>query len=640
MESLTRRPALDGLRGIAILLVLGYHGFGEFVTGGWLGVDVFFVLSGFLMGLLLLPQMDAGALAVRDFVVRRARRLLPALVVVVTAVSGLSWLLQSDEAFRQFSASALSSLGIVSNVFFWQNSGYFETPLDENPLLHLWSVSIEGQFYLVLVLFLLLTVRLGWKSAKPLLWIAALISLSLSLSGLLDSDATFFLLPTRMWEFLAGVLLAETLRRKADTQLSGRIAAALGIAGGLVILGWGIFADSSTYSTLSSVAVTLGTVAAIVGAHYSPGVARVLSTRVLIGLGLVSYSLYLWHWPLLVLSREVFVDFGPGPTVAVLVASLGLSALTWRYIEQPFRRRSLSVSRSPYSWSLVATALLSAGLVLGTTGIVGASGLRFQTINVPGYFVGEDRAQEDRWELIRENGGGIGPDCGDGDDDHEGWIDPAGSRPGLVVIGNSHARDLYNVLAQSDELSAQYQIGKMSCQLSDMLFHPGFLESQTYRDAEFIVISSRYSDIDVAALPDVVQRLQSDGKTIALTMPFPEITLETREEWMWIDPLVFDHPEAWKDPETLSTLVNHDAYSVLTEADRPFAADVQGVADEYGIPLLDRLDYVCDVETQQCVVLSPSMQKHFYDESHHSLSGADYFAERVDAVDWLAPLHR
>ena len=392
MESLTRRPALDGLRGIAILLVLGYHGFGEFVTGGWLGVDVFFVLSGFLMGLLLLPQVDAGALAVRDFVVRRARRLLPALVVVVAAVSGLSWLLQSDEAFRQFSASALSSLGFVSNVFFWQNSGYFETPLDENPLLHLWSVSIEGQFYLVLVLFLLLTVRLGWKSAKPLLWIAALISLSLSLSGLLDTDATFFLLPTRMWEFLAGVLLAETLRRKADTQLSGRIAAALGIAGGLVILGWGIFADSSTYSTLSSVAVTLGTVAAIVGAHYSPVVARVLSARVLIGLGLVSYSLYLWHWPLLVLSREVFVDFGPEPTVAVLVASLGLSALTWRYIEQPFRRRSLSVLRRPYSWSLVATAFLGAGMVLGTTGIVGASGLRFQTINVPGYSIGEERA--------------------------------------------------------------------------------------------------------------------------------------------------------------------------------------------------------------------------------------------------------
>lgn len=187
-----------------------------------------------------------------------------------------------------------------------------------------------------------------------------------------------------------------------------------------MILGWGIFADSSTYSTLSSVAVTLGTVAAIVGAHYSPGVARVLSTRVLIGLGLVSYSLYLWHWPLLVLSREVFVDFGPEPTVAVLVASLGLSALTWRYIEQPLRRRSLSVSPSPYSWSLVATAFLGAGLVLGTTGIVGASALRFQTINVPGYSIGEERAQEDRWELIRENGGGIGPDCGDGDDDHEG----------------------------------------------------------------------------------------------------------------------------------------------------------------------------------------------------------------------------
>ena len=107
---------------------------------------------------------------------------------------------------------------------------------------------------------------------------------------------------------------------------------------------------------------------------------------------------------------------------------------------------------------------------------------------------------------------------------------------------------------------------------------------------------------------------------------------------MWIDPLVFDHPEAWKDPETLSTLVNQDAYSVLTEADRPFAADVQGVADEYDIPLLDRRDYVCDVETQQCVVLSPSMQKHFYDESHHSLIGADYFAERVEAMDWLAPL--
>ncbi|MDR9397381.1 acyltransferase family protein, partial [Pontimonas sp.] len=528
MQALTRRPELDGLRGIAILLVLGYHGFGQYVSGGWLGVDVFFVLSGFLMGLILLPQAHAGMLELRDFFARRVRRLVPALIATVGVVSIASWFLLSDEAFRKFGGSALSSVGFFSNVFFWQNSGYFDTPLDENPLLHLWSVSIEGQFYVFLVLLLYIAVRLGTKSIRVFLWGAFLLSLVVSFSGVLDPNANFFLLPTRAWEFLAGVLLADVLSRQARSPLPRRTAGILGGLGVLVIVVWGIFADSSFYSPLSSLAVTLGTLAVIAGAHFSAVLARAVSTPALVGIGLVSYSLYLWHWPLLVFGRELFVEFGTPHVIAALFVSLVVSVLSWRYVEQPFRRRASTPDRSRRVALGVATATLSVGLVAVWSGAVGASGFNFQTITIPGYVVGDDRAKEDRWELIRANGGGTGPDCGDGDDDHEGWIDAADPRPGLVIIGNSHARDLYNVLAQSEEVSGEYQVGKMSCQLVNMLFHPGFLDSETYERAEVVILSSRYSDIDLAALPDVLDRLQADGKTVALAAPFPQIELDTR----------------------------------------------------------------------------------------------------------------
>lgn len=638
MQTLTRRPALDGLRGIAIVLVLGYHGFGQFIGGGWLGVDVFFALSGFLMGLILLPQAHTGVLELRKFFARRLRRLIPALVATVGVVTIMAWLLLSGEAFRQFSASALTSIGFVSNVFFWQHSGYFDNPLDENPLLHLWSVSIEGQFYVLLAALLFVALRLGTKSIRALLWGAFVLSLALSFSGVFDPSANFFLLPTRAWEFLAGVLLADALARQTRRALPGGAAAVLGGLGVSVIVVWGVFADSSFYSPLSSLAVTLGTLAVIAGAHFSAGFTRLLSTPALVGIGLVSYSLYLWHWPLLVLGRELFVEFGTTHVIAVLLFSLAASVISWRYVEQPFRRRGTTQNRSRRNGLVLATAALSIGLVAAWSGGVGAAGLNLHAISIPGYAVGDDRAKEDRWELIRERDGGIGPDCGDGDDDHEGWIDAADPRPGLVVIGNSHARDLYNVLAQSQEVSDDYQVGKMSCQLVNMLFHPGFLESETYELAEVVILSSRYSDIDLAALPDILEKLRADGKTIGLAAPFPHIELDTREEWTWIDRLVYPHQNLRDTPELIAERVNRDAYDVFQNSAVPFDSDLRAVAVEYGVAVLDRTDYICDDAVQECVVLSDSMEKYFYDESHHSLIGARYFAERVDQLDWLSPL--
>ncbi len=640
MQKPAREPALDGLRAIAVVLVLGYHGFGDFVSGGWLGVDVFLVLSGFLMALILLPQLEAGRLSLRDFWSRRVRRLLPGLVTVVGVMFVLSWFLLSDEAFRQLSESALWSVLFISNVFFWQNSGYFDTPLDENPLLHLWSVSLEGQFYLFLVVILIIAVRLGPRSFKALAWSVGLLSLAFALSGVLDPETTFFLLPTRIWEFIAGALLADAIRKRATSTLPGWFSLSLGVAGGITIIGWGVFADSSQYSALSSVAVTAGTLALIYSARYSKLIAEALGSRPLVGVGLISYSLYLWHWPLLVLGREVFVDFGAPQVALTLAASFALSVLSWKFIEQPFRRPA-SHSVSPHAARLaIPTGLVVVGLTATSTGLLEASGLRFQTINVAGYAIGEERAQEDRWELIRDSGGGIGPDCGAGDDDHEGWFDTGDSRPGLVVIGNSHARDLFNVLAQSEETTSRYQVGKMSCQLSDLLYHPGFLDSETYLLADAVIISSRYSDIDVAALPEVIERFQADGKTVLIAAPFPDIDIDTREEWMWIDSLVFAEQALWKQPELLAKRVNQQAFGVFGEAEAPFDAEVRELAGKYGVPVLNRVDYVCDAILSECAVLSSTMKKHFYDESHHSLLGAAHFAERVDDIGWLVPLER
>lgn len=339
-DSAAYRPDIDGLRGIAVAAVVLFHAFPGVMPGGFVGVDVFFVISGFLISSIVYEALARGTFSISDFYVRRVRRILPALVLVVLAVLAFGYFVLVRDEYVQLGKHVLSAALFVSNLTLYLESGYFDLSSESKPLLHLWSLGIEEQFYLLWPL----AVAFFWRRKWPvLLLVFSLCALSFSANLLLvgrDPSAAFFLPVSRFWELMVGCGLAFVLRR---TALSGVFAHACGWVG-LALIAASIFFFHGRMPFPGWVALVPVTGTALIigaGAKASPN-RHLLALRPLVGLGLISYPLYLWHWPMLSYAH-ILEDSRPvyQTRVYLLIASLVLAWLTYRMVERPIRFGSL-----------------------------------------------------------------------------------------------------------------------------------------------------------------------------------------------------------------------------------------------------------------------------------------------------------
>ncbi|MBD1586082.1 acyltransferase family protein [Pseudomonas typographi] len=353
------RPDIDGLRALAVLAVVGFHFGVPGMGGGFAGVDVFFVISGYLIGGHMLAERAQGRFGYVDFLARRARRLLPALLVMTVATLLLAAWIMIPSDYEQLGRAARYQAMFVANVLFERKVGYFDTGPDATPLLHTWSLSVEEQFYLLFPWVLALALRSGrhWR-----LWIALLAGLSLALSQWWLAAAprsAFFLLPSQGWELLAGVLLASA------PALPHRVLARLAGAVGLVMVGasLALYRPHMPFPGLAALPVVIGSVLLIwAGTHPGSWTLRSLGAAPCAGLGKLSYSWYLWHWPLLVLARYTWPgSFTPGALALVAAASLVAAYASWRWVEQPFRQwRWLAPPRQMLAASLAGLLVVGA----------------------------------------------------------------------------------------------------------------------------------------------------------------------------------------------------------------------------------------------------------------------------------------
>jgi peptidoglycan/LPS O-acetylase OafA/YrhL len=365
------RPDIDGLRAVAVLAVVFFHAKLPGFSGGFIGVDVFFVISGYLITGLIADDCRNGRFTFANFYFRRIRRIVPALVCVYAACTLLAALLMLPSDMAEFGRSLRSSAMFVSNHFFYRLADYFGGQSDLKPLLHTWSLSIEEQFYLVWPAVFLLLIR--WRNGWLHNVIAAVGGLSLAASVAMvgyHREAAFFLAPFRAWELLLGAWLALLPARPA---LSPRIAEMCASAGLLLILGSTLLlAEGDPFPGLLALPPCLGTALLIIaGTQPKPTlVTRWLSMRPAVAVGLVSYSLYLWHWPLLAFARyHVDRPLRWSETASLLLASLLLSAATYRWVERPARRLQPAQTR----------------LVLG------AGVLSLAAVGLAGYRIDKDR---------------------------------------------------------------------------------------------------------------------------------------------------------------------------------------------------------------------------------------------------------
>jgi peptidoglycan/LPS O-acetylase OafA/YrhL len=338
---LTYRPDIDGLRAFAVLSVLGFHANSKLVPGGYIGVDIFFVISGFLITSIICRNLERGRFTFTDFYARRAKRIFPSLIVVLAAAWALGWFVLLTDEYQQLGKHIAAGAGFISNFALWQESGYFDKAAEYKPLLHLWSLGMEEQFYLLwppLIVW-------AWKRKANILnmtcgIVAASFVINVILVSLLQSADAFYLPPTRFWELLAGGALgyAHLFRRKELSRLASlaNVQAALGLAllliailalnGKLFFPGW--------WALLPTIGAML-----LINAGPDAWINRnVFSSRPAVFVGLISYSLYLWHWPLL--SFAYILEAGspsPATILGALVLAFVLAWLTYLIVEKPIR---------------------------------------------------------------------------------------------------------------------------------------------------------------------------------------------------------------------------------------------------------------------------------------------------------------
>ena len=363
------RPEIDGLRAIAVLPVILFHaGFTAF-SGGYLGVDIFFVISGYLITTIIASELKQANFSLLGFYERRARRILPALffMVAVTIPMAWYWLLPND--FDSFTNSLIGVSTFSSNVFFWLESGYWEIAAEEKPLLHTWSLAIEEQFYVFFPLLLMFIWKRGVRFAFLIVVLIVISSLILSQWGAQNRpSAAFYLLPTRIWELGIGSTIALYLLAFTNTNnlhhTNKILAESLSLIGlGMMLYAIVTFDKHTPHPGVYSLIPTIG--AGLVILYSSTTIVGwFLSRKVVVGIGLISYSAYLWHYPMLAYAKQISLTRPDQFTNGMLaLVTLIPAYLSWRYIEKPFRNRSKFSRNQIFKYSVIsATIILGFGI--------------------------------------------------------------------------------------------------------------------------------------------------------------------------------------------------------------------------------------------------------------------------------------
>lgn len=403
------RPDIDGLRAVAVLAVVGFHAFPSRLTGGFTGVDVFFVISGFLISTILFENLDRGSFRFAEFYARRVRRLFPALAVVMLACLTAGWFLLLADEFTQLGKHVAAGAGFVANLVLWSEAGYFDNSAETKPLLHLWSLGVEEQFYAIWPLF----VWFAWKrnfNVLTLTILVLLLSFYLNLKGVKQTPVAVFYSPqTRFWELLCGSALAwltiyqkpmaSPWAAKLDQGLSqifyrtaidadGRTLANCCAWLGCFLLGYGFWQihTSLRFPGTWALLPVLGAVLLIFAGPMAWFNRRILANKIVVWFGLISFPLYLWHWPLLSFARIVVGEV-PNSRIrigAVLVAIV-LSWLTMRFIEKPFRFSHHYVRLKIATLCAVMTVIALSGWLISRTDFTHLKGYEKLAIKRKGF---------------------------------------------------------------------------------------------------------------------------------------------------------------------------------------------------------------------------------------------------------------
>lgn len=522
------RQDIDGLRAVAVLSVFAYHLNPALLPSGGLGVDIFFVISGYLIGGIILRESDAQNFSFLRFYERRLRRIVPALIVCIIGVLIASCVTLMPSDFEATGVSGVAALLSASNLYFWQTVDYFNEAAADMPLLHTWSLGVEEQFYILAPILLALLSKYARPALMPTLLIALVASLTLNVAQVTHAPVDAFYLPQgRAWELLAGVVLNRLQGSMMSVRGLRELVAGLGamlIAGSLLLLD-----PASGWPGLAAVPPVLGTALVILaGQHGKSTTARILSCKPMTFIGLISYSLYLWHWPAIVFAREIgLVDqlSNLGRMLVLLFAILA-AWLSWRFVEQPFRRPADMPASRLFRITGAGAALvlcLCAGIIIG-------KGLpsRFdpETVRIASYAGGSD-ANPARHCILTERDAleDFPADC----------LAPPREKRRVLLLGDSHAnmfRPALDKLADTSVMEATYA----ACAPDDALAPSAAttpcgrlfrkaLATARHDRPDLVIVSWQVKRMKPERVRALGQQLKGLGAPILLIGPTPEYSV-------------------------------------------------------------------------------------------------------------------
>ena len=653
------RPDIDGLRAIAVAAVIMFHANVPGWRGGFVGVDIFFVISGYLIASMIASQQARGTFSLSRFYENRLRRIGPALITMLSGSAMLAYAVLPPVELRRFGRDLGANVVFASNILQWRTFGYFATEAQSQPLLHTWSLGVEEQFYL---LFPLAFVWLLSRHRTRACWIvlgAAVASIVLAIvvaeSG--RHEAAFFLLPTRAWQLLIGVVISLTPSRIVLSRTTREVASTVALLG--IVVGIALCDALDPYPSPLIALPTVGA-AILIGANRDEPtlVARLLGSRPLVSLGLISYSLYLWHWPLFVFVRYVPLALSAhGEDAAVIVLSVILAVLSWRYVERPFRRMEPRMPRRIAIGTCVIAAAVIAAVAGSTFFMEGFPG-RYQRRDLT--YLREMSTERDslavtctRDRLIAVPLSGV---C---------QLGPAHAiSEDLLVWGDSHATALLTVLAE--EASDRGVSGTLAWRAGcPPLVGAGVAGEQDHECAQFnraimrLVHSGRYRNAVIVARWSYITNgsrtwdprarflwtLELDGKVpqsaednnVFFERALRRTVFALRAAGLQVF-LVQDVPHYRKDVPTL--LANADRYGIATatigldttthRAQQRRALEVfRELARTSGAVIVDSALPLC--ESLRCIVTLDS-QPLYVDRDHLSRFGAEQLRGVVRAM--------
>jgi len=618
------RREVDGLRAVAVVAVVLFHAGFSGIGGGYAGVDVFFVISGFLITSIILAERAAGTFTVLGFCERRVRRILPALLTVMLVSLVPAWFLLVPDVFKNFGKSMAAATVFGSNIFFWLKSGYFAPAAEDLPLLHTWSLGVEEQYYVLFPLLLMLLAPLGRGRLALSIGCIAVASLAFAEWGWRYApDANFYLLPSRVWELLIGALIAIILaQRDIKAYVAAPARNVLSLAGLILVVGSFLIFDMETpFPSVYAAVPVIGTALILTAGTSDTVVGRVLGSSPFVLVGLISYSIYLWHVPLLSFAKALLLD-PPSVTMraSLITATFVLAYLTWRFVESPFRNRRAFGRR---------TVFVGAGgvsLMAGVCGLVITENLGFPE-RFSSSYVAFDKEKErvKSWMYVKRH------DEGAQEGMRTAAIPQQKPRLKVAVAGNSHAKDAYNILYLTGlNLSLEPIITNFICERlprrSARWKECNFeyvIKPDMEWDADLYVIAPKWSEAHVEALPRVIDRLRRLGKEV--------VVFGNAAEFDNV-PNFFAKSIGFAGDDSVANLRRIAGLAAQTfgkSKDRLLELNgkIRAIAAQHGAAYVDRLSLLCP--QLKCRVLDDSLQFMVYDRGHVTLAGAKFMAKRL-----------